>query len=87
MPYLPGEAIWFPGMKWLPYLTIVLVTLTCGAQARVQSHKSADTAVNSGTKMSTFLIAAASGCSSLGSTCHSRRQFGERVFRARLRLC
>ena len=20
MPYLPGEAIWFPGMKWLPYL-------------------------------------------------------------------
>ena len=32
----------------------------------------AESPVNSGTNKSTFLIAAASGCSSLGWTCHSR---------------
>jgi hypothetical protein len=42
MPYLPGEASWSPGMKWLPHLAIILVALTCSAQAQVQSHKFAD---------------------------------------------
>jgi hypothetical protein len=42
MPYLPGEASWSPGMKWLTHLAIILVALTCSAQAQVQSHKSAD---------------------------------------------
>jgi len=42
MPYLPDEASWSPDMKWLYPLTIILVALTNGAQARVQSYKSAD---------------------------------------------
>jgi hypothetical protein len=29
-------------MKWFSLLTIILIALTCGAQAEVQSHKSAD---------------------------------------------
>jgi hypothetical protein len=41
-PYLPGEATWSPGMKWLSPLTIILVALTCGAYAEVQPRNSAN---------------------------------------------
>jgi len=55
---------WSEVMLWLLAAPNTLPTMSAALLA--------GSPVNSGTNKSTFLIAAASGCSSLGSTCYSR---------------